>query len=110
MFPTQICALFFEGKVYFPIRTLDGSYFDFAIVSYIDWDEVRKHHWFVVFDKDYTYAKAVIDGELVSLSHFIMKPPTGRRVWHNSTNRLDNTRQNLRVKVGDGTYILPEAA
>jgi hypothetical protein len=56
--------------------------------------EVKDYVWSLNSDG---YVRASIDGEWVYLHRLIMNCPKGQEVDHINRNKLDNTRENLRV-------------
>lgn len=71
-----------------------------ALVSPEDAVAVRRHSWCASPAPDRTdlwYAQARINGVLVSLHRFLMRPPTGMVVDHDNGDGLDCRRGNMAV-------------
>ena len=82
--------------VYMKIR-LYGEYCngeEYALVSPEDYDIVSKYKW---WKGQYGYARGEVDGKMVSMHRFIMKPPKDKVIDHISRNRLDNRRKKLKI-------------
>lgn len=66
----------------------------YAYVDAADYPQISRHHWRLV---GCGYAGRHEKGKLIFMHREIMKPPKGKVVDHISGNRMDNTRDNLRV-------------
>ena len=66
----------------------------YAYVDAADYEEINRHHWRLVGGG---YAGRYGKGKCILMHRQIMNPPEGMVVDHLSGNRLDNTRDNLRV-------------
>lgn len=74
-----------------PILLTDGVY---AYVSACDYEEISKFNWRLVGGG---YAGRKEGNKTILMHRQIMKPPKGKVVDHVHGNRLDNSRDNLRV-------------
>ena len=74
-----------------PILLTDGIY---AYVSACDYEEISKYTWRLVGGG---YAGRSEKGKTILMHRQIMKPPKGMVVDHVRHNKLDNSRDNLRV-------------
>lgn len=66
-------------------------------VSDEDYEEVSKHSWTVAKSRRKFYALTKINGKLIRMHRFIMKPKSTHEVDHINDDGLDNRRENLRV-------------
>lgn len=64
-----------------------------CLVSLEDYEELSKYKWYY----NNTYASGMINGETILMHRYITKCPKGFVVDHINSNRLDNTRENLRI-------------
>lgn len=82
---------FVEFDTYKPITEEIISTFK---ISYEDYKEVSRHKWTT---NNTGYAVSRINGKLVLLHRFILKPKKGQQVDHVNLDKTDNRRENLRV-------------
>ncbi|MEN6576325.1 MAG: HNH endonuclease [Phycisphaerales bacterium] len=69
----------------------------FATVDPADLDWLNGFRWHATCSRGRTYAATVIGGRSISMHRLIMNPPRGMWVDHKNGDRLDNTRENLRI-------------
>jgi hypothetical protein len=74
-----------------PILLTDGIY---AYVSACDYEEISKYNWRLVGGG---YAGRKEGNKTVLMHRQIMKPPRGKVIDHIHGNRLDNSRENMRI-------------
>jgi len=67
-----------------------------AIVNDQDYARVMAHNWYASCPRKIWYAVTKIDGKVVSLQRFIMRPPPEHQVDHVNGNPLDCRRSNMR--------------
>lgn len=68
-----------------------------ALVDDSDYDLVKHHKWFAVFDGYNWYAARKLNGKQVRMQNFLMNPPKGVVIDHKDRNGLNNQRANLRI-------------
>ena len=86
-----------------PLRDRTKQIIDYAYVSAEDYDNVMLYRWYRSAGSKHEktthhYARSVINGQHISMHHFLQgKPTKGHVVDHIDGNGLNNTRENLRI-------------
>ena len=77
-----------------PLRNFQKEIVEYTTVSREDSQSVKKYKWRILNG----YASSNIHGVTIRLHHYILgKPEGGMLIDHRNRNKLDNTRQNLRI-------------
>jgi hypothetical protein len=77
-----------------PLRNKEGTIVDYALVDEEDYERVNQYKWNKSPDG---YARTTINGKQIRLHHYVFKKPDEDNVIdHIDSNRLNDTRSNLR--------------
>ena len=85
-----------DNSVNLRLLLTNGGY---CIVSSEDFAELCKHKWHKL-SNGYSARRAYPSKKYVLMHREIMNAPKGKEVDHKNGNKLDNTRQNLRLCTG----------